>query len=135
GVADYIRRRIPREGPRVHLDVYCPRDLAAALNPELFEWVIENLLKNALDAMDGDGQIIVEATRGRGGEARIEVRDTGKGMDRATARHIFRPGFSTKKRGWGLGLSLARRIVEEYHGGQLTLVESTPGVGATFLIT
>src|SRR5690606_20866042 len=89
----------------------------------------------ALDAMGGDGQIIVEATEGRGEEVRIEVRDTGKGMDRATARHIFRPGFSTKKRGWGLGLSLARRIVEEYHGGQLTLVESTPGVGTTFLIT
>ena len=135
GVADYIRRRIPREGPRVSLDLYCPRDLAADLNPELFEWVIENLLKNALDAMEGDGQIVVEASRGRGGEARIEVRDTGKGMDRATARHIFRPGFSTKKRGWGLGLSLARRIVEEYHGGSLTLAESTPGVGSTFLIT
>jgi signal transduction histidine kinase len=135
GVADYMRRRIPREGPRVTLDLYCPRDLAADLNPELFEWVIENLLKNALDAMDGDGQIVVEATRGRGDEVRIEVRDTGKGMDRATARHIFRPGFSTKKRGWGLGLSLARRIVEEYHGGSLVLAESTPGVGSTFAIT
>ena len=134
GVADYIRRRIPREGPCVSLDVYCPRDLAADLNPDLFEWVVENLLKNALDAMDGDGQLVVEASE-RGGEARIEVRDTGKGMDRATARHIFRPGFSTKKRGWGLGLSLARRIVEEYHGGSLALVESTPGVGTTFLIT
>src|SRR5690606_32263170 len=134
GVADYIRRRIPREGPRVTLDLYCPRDLAADLNPELFEWVVENLLKNALDALEGDGQIVVEAAR-RGGEARIEVRDTGKGMDRATARHIFRPGFSTKKRGWELGLSLARRIVEEYHGGSLALAESTPGVGSTFLFT
>jgi signal transduction histidine kinase len=134
GVADYIRRRIPREGPRVTLDLFCPRDLAADLNAELFEWVIENLLKNALDALEGDGQIVVEAER-RGGEVRIEVRDTGKGMDRATARHIFRPGFSTKKRGWGLGLSLARRIVEQYHGGSLTLASSTPGLGSTFLIT
>src|SRR5690606_3039429 len=96
---------------------------------------IENLLKNALDAMDGDGQIIVAATRGRGGGARTEVRDTGKGLDRATARDIFRPGFSAKQRGWGLGLSLARRNVEEYQGGQLALGGSTPGVGATFLIT
>ncbi|HYG66490.1 MAG TPA: HAMP domain-containing sensor histidine kinase, partial [Anaeromyxobacteraceae bacterium] len=134
GVAGYIRRRLPQEGRGVTLDVYCPPGLAAGLNTELFEWVIENLLKNALDAMERDGQIVVEASR-RGSEARIEVRDTGKGMDRATARHIFRPGFSTKKRGWGLGLSLARRIVEEYHGGSLTLASSSPGVGTTFLIT
>lgn len=133
-VADYMRRRIPRSGPRVALDLYVPSNLAADLNPDLFEWVIENLLKNALDAMDGDGQIIVEATR-EGGEARIEVRDTGKGIERAAQRHIFRPGFSTKKRGWGLGLSLAKRIVEEYHGGSLALAESRPGVGTSFVIT
>src|SRR5690606_37043007 len=119
-VADYIRRRIPREGPRVTLDLYAPSDLVVALNAELFEWVIENLLKNALDAIEGDGQIIVEARR-RDGDAVIEVRDTGRGIDRSAQRHIFRPGFSTKKRGWGLGLSLARRIVVEYHGGSLSL--------------
>ncbi|NNF59205.1 MAG: HAMP domain-containing histidine kinase [Rhodothermaceae bacterium] len=133
-VADYMRRRLPREGPRVSLDLYIPPDLAADLNPDLFEWVIENLLKNALDAIEGNGQIIVEATR-EGKEARIEVRDTGKGIERAAQRHIFRPGFSTKKRGWGLGLSLAKRIVEQYHGGSLALAESRPGAGAIFVIT
>ena len=134
GVADYMRRRVPREGPRVSLDLYVSSNLAADLNPDLFEWVIENLLKNALDAIERDGQIIVEATR-KGADVHIEVRDTGKGIERSAQRHIFRPGFSTKKRGWGLGLSLAKRIVEQYHGGSLTLAESRPGSGSTFLIT
>ena len=96
--------------------------LSAMLNADLFEWVVENLTKNALDAMEGvpppPGGHRVDATAGlEGGRVVVRVRDTGKGMDRATARHVFRPGFSTKRRGWGLGLSLARRIVESTHGG------------------
>ncbi|MFN3597570.1 MAG: sensor histidine kinase, partial [Rubricoccaceae bacterium] len=133
GVADYMRRRLPRSGPAVTLSVEAPDDLVAALNPDLFEWVIENLLKNALDAMPGGGEIRMRAFR-QEDCAVIEVADTGKGMDRATARHIFRPGFSTKKRGWGLGLSLARRIVNEYHGGTLALHATRPGAGTTFRI-
>ena len=70
-----------------------------------------------------------------GGDVLVFVRDTGKGMDRATARHVFRPGFSTKRRGWGLGLSLARRIIEVYHGGQIAVEATAPGEGTTFRIT
>ncbi len=138
-IADYIRRRMPSAGNRVRLDVEVAPDLWVALNRELFEWVVENLLKNALDAVEGRGTIAVRGYRtvsraGRG-TVTLDVSDTGKGIERSAARHIFRPGFSTKKRGWGLGLSLAKRIVEDYHGGTLTLAESKPGQGATFRIT
>ncbi|MEM8599254.1 MAG: HAMP domain-containing sensor histidine kinase [Bacteroidota bacterium] len=137
-VAAYVRRRVPQQGRRVTVATDVPADLAADLNPDLFEWVIENLLKNALDAMEAngapsDGAITVTGSRS-GDAAVLDVRDTGKGMDRATARHVFRPGFSTKKRGWGLGLSLAKRIVEDYHGGTLTLLDTRPGQGTCFRI-
>ena len=134
-VADYIRRRVPQSAP-AEITVEADAGLEAALNVELFEWVIENLLKNALDAMEGAPGPHRIAVVGReiGGKAVITVRDTGKGMDRATARHVFRPGFSTKRRGWGLGLSLARRIVETYHGGELSVAETRPGEGTTFRI-
>ena len=135
GVAGYMRRRVPRSGAAVSLTVDAPPEAAAMLNPELFEWVVENLLKNALDAMEGQGGAIAVRARAAGPLATVEVEDTGKGMDRATARHVFRPGFSTKRRGWGLGLSLSRRIVEAYHGGKLEVAASRPGVGTTFRIT
>ena len=105
GVADYMRRRVPQSGAGVAIVVEAAPDVAAALNAELFEWVVENLLKNALDAMEGvpappgGHRIRIEAGRdgARGGEAVVvRVSDTGKGMDRATARHVFRPGFSTQ---------------------------------------
>ena len=133
-VADYVRRRIPQLGDHVTLELFVEESLAAQLNPDLFEWVIENLSKNAMDAIEGDGQITIVAKR-RNDDVWIEVRDTGKGIERSAQRHIFRPGFSTKQRGWGLGLSLAKRIVEEYHGGSLTLVDSAPGRGTTFGIS
>ena len=134
-VADYIRRRVPTSAP-VAITVAAPDALAAQLNGELFEWVVENLLKNALDAMDADAgpHRIAVTARAEGPRVVVEVADTGRGMDRATARHVFRPGFSTKRRGWGLGLSLARRIVEAYHGGELSVAETQPGVGTTFRI-
>jgi signal transduction histidine kinase len=132
---DYMRRRLPRSGETVTLTVDVEQGLAALLNPELFEWVVENLLKNALDAMEGKGGRIALRARSEGPLAVVEVEDTGKGMDRATARHVFRPGFSTKRRGWGLGLSLSRRIVEAYHGGKLEVAASRPGVGTTFRIS
>jgi len=135
-VADYMRRRVPQRGPGVEITVEAPQELAAPLNVELFEWVVENLLKNALDAMEGvpGSHRIALTARSQGTTVVVDVRDTGKGMDRATARHVFRPGFSTKRRGWGLGLSLARRIVEDYHGGSLSVAESRPGAGTTFRI-
>ncbi|MEM1041465.1 MAG: HAMP domain-containing sensor histidine kinase [Bacteroidota bacterium] len=136
-IADYVRRRLPSAGRRVELEVDVPPGLWVSANRELFEWVVENLLKNALDALEGEaGTITVRGYRtpGRAGTVTLDVRDTGKGIERSAARHVFRPGFSTKQRGWGLGLSLAKRIVEDYHGGTLTLAETRPGQGTTFRI-
>lgn len=133
-VAGYMERRVPRSGPPVRLSVDVPDGLTVPLNDELFEWVVENLIKNALDAMEQGGTITVRA-REEAGRAVVEVADTGKGMTRATARHVFRPGFSTKRRGWGLGLSLSRRIVEAYHDGRLEVAATRPGEGTTFRIT
>lgn len=132
-VAAYIERRIPRS-KNVMLSVDIPGELDAQLNPELFEWVIENLLKNALDAIETDEGAIAIVGEGMGDTVRLFVSDTGKGIDRRARRNVFRPGYSTKRRGWGLGLSLAKRIVEEYHGGSLTLASSRVGGGTTFQI-
>lgn len=135
GVTDYMRRRIPQQGKRqIRLEVAVPPDLQAPLAPELFEWVLENLIKNAMDAMDKDkGWIRVVATE-KERSIEIEVQDNGKGMDRKTQRRVFEPGFSTKKRGWGLGLSLARRIITENHRGKIWVHASKPGEGTTFRI-
>ena len=141
--ADYMRRRLPRASRHVDLTVDVPGDLHVMLNRELFEWVIENLLKNALDAMEGAGgsiEVTAFRTPPRTGwrtssrTVTVEVRDTGKGIERGAHRMIFRPGYSTKTRGWGLGLSLAKRIIEEYHGGSLVLAASKPGEGTTFRV-
>ncbi len=99
----------------------------------LLAWVIENLVKNAVDAMDGNGNISVETKSTLTG-ASIEISDTGKGISRKNFDTIFRPGYTTKKRGWGLGLTLARRIIEEYHGGRIYVARSAPGAGTTFRI-
>ena len=132
--ADYIDRRLPKRGQHVALIVDVPGDLSAPINEELFAWVIENLLKNALDAIDApEGQIVVTAHQ-MYQTVCIDVSDTGGGIERRHWRNVFRPGYSTKKRGWGLGLSLARRIVETYHNGTLRILESTPGDGTTFRI-
>ena len=130
--ADYIRRRFPQRG--VSLEVEVPEGLRAPLNAQLFEWVIENLLKNALDAIEKrEGKIKISARR-ENDRIFIDIGDNGKGIDRRQWKNVFRPGYSTKKRGWGLGLSLAKRIVEDYHGGSLTLAQSKPGQGTTFRI-
>lgn len=103
------------------------------LNKPLFEWVIENLIKNAIDAMDGAGEIDFVLYE-REHNIFLDVTDTGKGIDRRTQRRIFQPGFTTKQRGWGLGLSLAKRIIEDYHRGKLFLKASQMGKGSTFRI-
>jgi len=134
GVTEYMRRRIPKGGSLIRLSVTAEPGLAAPLNADLFEWVIENLLKNALDALESErGRIEVLASE-EDKMIRIDVQDTGKGIDRRQWKNVFRPGYSTKKRGWGLGLSLAKRIVEDYHGGSLSLANSKPGQGTTFRI-
>lgn len=99
----------------------------------LFEWVMENLIKNAVDAMEGNGSITVVTGRD-GSRAFIEVTDTGKGISRKNFKNVFNPGFTTKKRGWGLGLTLAKRIITQYHGGEIYVKSSLPGVGTTFRI-
>ncbi len=107
--------------------------LSAMLNGPLFEWVIENLCKNAVDAMEGRGRIDISATQ-EGETVVIEVSDTGKGIPAKHLRSVFMPGFTTKQRGWGLGLSLAKRIVEEYHHGRIFVKQSELGRGPTFRI-
>ena len=106
----------------------------AMISPPLFDWVIENLLKNALDAMNGDGAITVVLSASEK-EIFIDVTDTGKGIPKQQWSTVFTPGFTTKKRGWGLGLSLSRRIIVEYHRGTLLVKQSEPGKGTTFTIS
>jgi signal transduction histidine kinase len=133
-VMTYIGKRIPRSGKKVELVLDTPGDFPAAINRELFEWVIENLMKNALDAMEGaTGKISFSLSRS-GGRTTIDVTDTGKGIDAKFHKEVFRPGYSTKKRGWGLGLSLSKRIIEDYHKGKLAVKQSAVGAGTTFRI-
>lgn len=104
------------------------------INKNLIEWVIENLCKNAVDAMGGIGSLNLEMKYNSSGKLTIDISDTGKGMPNAVQRKVFNPGFSTKKRGWGLGLTLAKRIIETYHNGQIYVFRSEVGKGTTFRI-
>ena len=103
------------------------------INSSLFEWVVENLCKNAVDAMEGSGHISLRVAD-EGEKVSIEVSDTGKGIKKKNIRNVFKPGFTTKKRGWGLGLSLAKRIIEEYHKGRIFVKSSEVDKGTTFRI-
>ncbi len=103
------------------------------VNKQLYEWVLENLIKNAVDAMEGKGEILISFTQDKN-RVIIDVKDQGKGLPKNMHTQIFYPGFTTKKRGWGLGLSLAKRIIEQYHNGKIFVLHSKPGKGATFRI-
>ena len=103
------------------------------INGPLFDWVIENLLKNALDAMEGSGSIKVQI-KNEAAAVIVDVTDSGKGITKQNIAKVFKPGFTTKKRGWGLGLSLSKRIIEQYHKGELFVKSSEPGKGTTFRI-
>jgi signal transduction histidine kinase len=103
------------------------------VNPPLFEWVIENVCKNAIDAMEGDGEITIRVEEAEK-HAIIDITDTGKGMPKSAWKKVFNPGFTTKKRGWGLGLSLAKRIIEEYHHGRIFVKTSEIGKGTCIRI-
>lgn len=131
-VAEYMDRRTSRKVAIIR-NYSFTEDVILKLNASLFEWVIENLCKNAVDAMEGEGRITITITNAPE-TVIIEVADTGKGIKKKDIRNVFRPGFTTKKRGWGLGLSLAKRIVEEYHHGRIYVKESEVGVGTTFCI-
>ncbi|MFN3386287.1 MAG: sensor histidine kinase, partial [Candidatus Thermochlorobacter sp.] len=134
GVFDYYRTRLPQMGKNILLEVNDTTGACVQINRELMEWVFENLTKNGIDAIERKtGEIRANITV----DPRyviIDLSDTGKGIEPQHRAEIFRPGFSTKPRGWGLGLTLARRIVEDYHGGKLLLKESTVGKGTTFRI-
>ncbi len=132
----YLRRRIPQMGAHVEIVERFQEVPPINVNRELLEWVVENLLKNALDAVDKEnGEIIVEVRREPQTESvDIRVSDNGRGMTVAEQRRVFDPGYSTKRRGWGLGLSLSKRIIREYHGGRIFLHKSSPEKGTSFII-
>lgn len=128
----YIKRRSP-DKVSFGINSFGETAIMAKINAPLFDWVIENLLKNALDAMEGKGVISIiikkEAT-----QVLIDVSDTGKGISKQNIAKVFKPGFTTKKRGWGLGLSLSKRIIEQYHKGELFVKNSDTGKGTTFRV-
>lgn len=128
--ADYYRKRSPA-GSTIELNLECREGLLLQLSPVLFEWVIENLLRNALDA---EARNISITAQQKDSSLTIDVQDDGKGIPPRHAKRVFRPGFTTKQRGWGLGLSLAKRIVEEYHHGRIMVRHTEPGVGTTFRV-
>lgn len=128
-IADYMRRRA---SGKVQINTSFSTDsITLPASPTLLEWVLENLIKNALDAMDGKGTITISVVQGAA-QVTIDVQDTGKGMSSVQIQKIFNPGFTTKKRGWGLGLTLSKRIMQQYHKGQLFVKQSEPGKGTTF---
>lgn len=130
-VIDYMNHRTSQ---KVNIICNMPaEDVILQMNASLFEWVIENLCKNAVDAMAGEGTITISLWK-ENKNVIIEVADTGKGIRKKDIKHVFTPGFTTKKRGWGLGLSLAKRIVEEYHRGKIFVKSSEIGKGTTFRI-
>ena len=131
-VIDYMDRRTSKKVQMIRS--FPDHDVTVKLNASLFEWVIENLCKNAVDAMEGAGTITLSINDSNDKEVVVEVTDTGKGIKKKDMRNVFRPGFTTKKRGWGLGLSLAKRIVEEYHHGRIYVKCSELGKGTTFRI-
>ncbi len=131
-MVEYIRKRA---GGKVSFAIndHGQKQMQARISAPLFDWVIENLLKNALDAMEGKGSINIDI-RENEKNITIDVADTGKGISAQNINQVFKPGFTTKKRGWGLGLSLSKRIIEQYHKGSLTVKSSEPGKGTTFRI-
>jgi len=131
-MVEYIRKRAT-EKVHINLDTEGDAEIMVNISKPLFDWVIENLLKNALDAIEDRGSINIHITQNEK-EVLIDVTDSGKGISAANIQRVFKPGFTTKKRGWGLGLSLSKRIIEQYHQGELFVKQSEPGKGTTFRI-
>lgn len=130
-MTEYMQKRAPA---KVNITIDdLPDEVPANISGPLFDWVIENLMRNALDAMEGKGNIHV-SVHDAGQQVYIDLADTGKGIPRHQVKKIFNPGFTTKKRGWGLGLSLSKRIIEKYHHGSLVVKQTEPGKGTTFRI-
>lgn len=131
---DYMQRRSPRKVSYRFPDPNTQPPLMAPMNEHLFDWVIENLIRNAIDAMDSGEGVISAAVYTEGKLVCIDLSDTGKGIPSGKHKTIFHPGYSTKTRGWGLGLSLSKRIIQQYHKGKIFVKKSEPGKGATFTI-
>ncbi len=132
----YLRRRVPHLQKEIQIQERYEMAPPVNVNEELIEWVVENILKNAIDAIGTQGTIKVEVQYRRENESvEIWVTDDGKGMTRSEARQAFLPGYTTKGRGWGLGLTLAKRIVEDYHGGSIWVERTEPGRGTTFVVS
>ena len=133
-VVNYFQRRLPHTGKNVSIELSGEKEVLTKLNADLFEWVIENLIKNALDAIESsEGKIEIRLIK-INKIIEIEIEDNGKGIDLNKKKEIFKPGYSTKRRGWGLGLSLSKRIVEDYHKGKIFVKHSAPNEGTTFKI-
>ena len=135
-ILSYFSRRLPAKHGKISLIANLDENIRnISVNRDLFSWVLENLIKNAADAIDKEqGTIVVQTGELNGSSIFIDVIDNGKGIESRDRKNVFNPGFSTKKRGWGLGLSLAKRIIEEYHGGSLLLKESVLNKGSVFRI-
>ena len=131
-MVNYIKRRSP-ESVGFSINTFGEPEVKAMINGHLFDWVIENLLKNGLDAMEGKGNLSVNI-KNETAQVIVDVTDSGKGIAKQNISKVFKPGFTTKKRGWGLGLTLCKRIIEQYHKGELYVKQSEPGKGTTFRI-
>jgi signal transduction histidine kinase len=131
-MVDYMRKRATGK-MNFSVNTHGQKQVIARVSAPLFDWVIENLLKNALDALEGKGAIIVDIIE-ENKVVHIDITDTGKGIARQNIPMVFKPGFTTKKRGWGLGLSLSRRIIKQYHQGEIFVKHSELGKGTTFRI-
>ncbi len=135
-VVSYMERRLPKLGKAVEVRKSLLAEANVEINPELFQWAIENIVKNAMDALNQKDSSTFISIRSivKGNEVIIDIEDSGSGMEATQFKTVFRPGFSTKKRGWGLGLSLTKRIIEEYHSGKVFVLKSEIGVGTTIRI-
>jgi signal transduction histidine kinase len=131
---DYFRRRLPRTGKPIEIKVQAVCNPVIRLNAQLFGWVLENLIKNGVDALRNTGGEIRLTCEEKAKWLYVDVADNGPGISVKNRRNVFRPGFSTKTRGWGLGLSLSRRIIEDYHGGRLFIKETAPNRGTVMRI-
>jgi signal transduction histidine kinase len=131
-MVNYIKRRAPNK-VSFGINKNGQEEVSALINAPLFDWVIENLLKNALDSMEGHGSILINI-KNEPTQVIVDISDTGKGISKKNITNVFKPGFTTKKRGWGLGLSLSKRIIEQYHKGELFVKSSELGKGTTFRI-
>ncbi len=127
---EYLKRRTSK---KVEFKLDLPEDVKVKISPVLFEWTLENVCKNAIDASDGEGIIEISMSQGKENVI-VDIKDNGKGIAKSKFKTVFEPGYTTKKRGWGLGLSLTKRIVEQYHKGRIFVKESEPGKGTTFRI-